>query len=546
MHAPLRSLALPLVGLLGACFPPPLADCADTGCTAPMAGSTGDPSIPTTGAGSDDIQTVTGDAEGSSTTGGLSSSTTGEPPEARPEIVDVELDPNPIEKNGLIAVDVEAENADGVRMKLEDGDVIELAPAGAGSFEGQIPAFTGLDNGTHSAALTPWRDVIDGDKVDAPYTIALPEPGSQGFWETGDPVGGGNVAALDVLPDGSLVEFGTFYEQGEPRCYLRRRDENGAWFLADFVTVLPNSHCTAIDLKIDPELGILHVLAYRKGGDGLRWWLGEIASWGKGAKQIGLGAIGDKAEALAERPGLIAVCGGKQVATLDRDAAAWLHRPNEPVEPLLFDYWPGEGEPHRFDETARDCVFAGDTLVLVGEAFGKHTKILADPKRDRRFVLEHDTTLLDPAVWTVGGPGAGTQSHALAVSVDNEGRYLIAGYTCSDTCEPDGEVRIHLPGGKLQWQASLGPLGSDWAGPHDIAWSPAGYMVVALAELNGQALRFKVQAFAPSSAEPLWTYLPADMQGLQVALALAIGKYGEVYAGGMGAGNFPAVAYIPG
>jgi hypothetical protein len=549
MHATLRSLALPLAGLLGACLPPPLQDCTDTGCTTPAPVPSDDSTLPTTSHG-DEIQTVTGnDPTTTDPTDTTSSSTaagsTAPDLEEDPAVLGVEVDPDPIKFNGLIAVDVSTAHADGVHMALDNGDIIELAPAGAGNFQAQIPAFTGLDNGMHTAVLTPWRDALDGVTEDAHYTIDLPEPGSQGFWESGDLVGVGVVAALDVLPDDTIVEFGTFYEKGEPRCYLRRRDRSGAWFPGEFLSMLPNSPCTAIDLKIDHELGTIHVLASRKGGDGLHWWLGEISSWGLGPKNLGLGAVGDKAEALASAPGMLAVCGSKQAPTLDLDAAAWLHRPNQPVEPLLFDYVPDQDFAHRFDETARDCSFVGDVLVLVGEAAGKHSTDPKEPKRDRLFVLEHDT-LTDMATWTVAGPGPGTQSRALALDVDDEGRYLLAGYACGDACEPDGEVRIYLPGGKLDWQASLGPLGTDAAGPHDIAWSPAGYIVIALAEFSGQTLRFKVQALAPHVYQPLWTFLPADMQGLQIALALAIGRYGEIYAGGFGASSYPAVAFIPG
>ena len=71
-------------------------------------------------------------------------------------------------------------------------------------------------------------------------------------------------------------------------------------------------------------------------------------------------------------------------------------------------------------------------------------------------------------------------------------------------------------------------------------------MIVALAEVSGQALKFKVQAYAPGKLQPLWTFLPDEKQGLQVAFALAIGKFGEVYAGGIGTDKFPAVAYIAG
>ena len=72
-----------------------------------------------------------------------------------PEIVKVEVDPNPIADNGLIAVDVETVHADGVRMALDDGAVIELEVGERDRFAGQIPAFTGLLNGDHSALLTP-------------------------------------------------------------------------------------------------------------------------------------------------------------------------------------------------------------------------------------------------------------------------------------------------------------------------------------------------------------------------------------------------------
>ena len=53
-----------------------------------------------------------------------------------------------------------------------------------------------------------------------------------------------------------------------------------------------------------------------------------------------------------------------------------------------------------------------------------------------------------------------------------------------------------------------------------------------------------MRAFSPSQEQPLWTYTHNDLQVLQVAFALAIGSYGEVYAGGLGANGFPAVAFI--
>jgi hypothetical protein len=55
---------------------------------------------------------------------------------------------------------------------------------------------------------------------------------------------------------------------------------------------------------------------------------------------------------------------------------------------------------------------------------------------------------------------------------------------------------------------------------------------------------FKVQAVAPGVALPLWTFFPNDKQGPQMALAVAVGPYGEVYAGGIGAADQAAFARI--
>ncbi len=152
----------------------------------------------------------------------------------------------------------------------------------------------------------------------------------------------------------------------------------------------------------------------------------------------------------------------------------------------------------------------------------------------------------DDATWTVAGPGPNVQSRALALDVDDKGRYYLAGYTCDDDCKPDGEVRVYESGGALAAQVQLGPLGSLWLGPHDIAWSPAGYAVVAFGELQGQDSVFKVQAVGANKPQPLWTFFPKDQQGQQLGLAVAVGPYGEVYTGGIGADGHPAFAVIGG
>ena len=554
----LLSSILPLAFLTGCPpLPPELVTCeeADACDTTGLAATSGD-WTPTT---SDGVQTVTGDSpdpDASSGSTAPAEETGDEPggitdePVLPPEIIDGVVIPDYIEDNGLLSIEVTAILTEGVTMLLDDGELIELTPGRPGQFFGTIPAFTGFDNDKHTAILTPWRNILVGESVNADYVIALPKPGSQTNWKPDGPEG--HVAAIAVLPDGRPVELGTFQEMGAPRCYLRLRSKQGIQEKAmDFVPLLGLAYCRAIDLKIDRNTGRLNVLVERKNDDDdTVWWAGEMSSvWGKDLKNIGIGDVGDTALALAARPDVVAVCGSRVVNAPDAldklDALAVLLRPGELPEPRVFDYKPLGKKPHRYTENARDCAFAGDTLVLVGEANGLHENDLLE-FRDRLVVIESDlAAAADDAGWTVAGLDQGVQTRALALDLDEQGHYVLAGSTCFDTCEPVGEVRVYAPGGKLAAPTlSLGPLGSAWFGPHDIAWSPAGYAVVALGGQDEQTVVFKVQAVTPGVALPLWTFIPNDKKGPQIALAVAVGPYGEVYAGGIGGADQAAFARI--
>jgi hypothetical protein len=154
------SLAL-LLGLsLAACLPPPLKDCTMYDCgSGTETTSTGDPTIPTTTSDDPGVQTVTGDdppgtSEPDPTN--TTTATTGDPVDP-PAILGFDLDPNPITVNGLIAVSVTAQNADGVRMELDDGTEVELESREPDLFAGAIPIFSGLKNGKHDAILVPGK-----------------------------------------------------------------------------------------------------------------------------------------------------------------------------------------------------------------------------------------------------------------------------------------------------------------------------------------------------------------------------------------------------
>ena len=551
-------LSLVLVTLLSACAPWPewpAAECSDTSCasstdtspgsggsfgevTGTVTGATSGASDDGTAAGSDSA--TVGETGDEQTTG----TTTGEPIEP-PAIVDVELTPDPITFNGPIAVTVNADHAEGVRMTLEDGEEVELAAAEPGVFVGAITVMTGLLNGQHVAALTPWASETEGEAVEASYTIALPAPGSEAFWEAGDLIGGGQVVSMGVLPDGNIVEFGTQWIQGGSRCYVRRRDKSGAWKQSDFQAVLPGVQCEAIDMKISPA-GAIFVLARRASNNSMRWWLGEFATWGASPANRGLGEKDHVAAALGlHASGMVAVCGSVPTQEFDgKDAATWLFRPNLPGESRVFDYRPAESMPHRFAETIRDCAFATDNLVMVGEVFGKHVKGL-DSELDRHVILQFDTKSKSED-WIVDGGDLWSQSGATTLVIDDQGRYFTGGYVCGDTCNPIAELRAYDPGDTVLWKSQIGEIPVKTWGPHDLVWSPAGYAIIALGGIKGNEVAFSVRAYATTQADPLWVYSRNDNQFLQMARALAVGGFGEVYAGGFGMNGYPAVAYVGG
>ncbi len=532
-----RRILVPLAALLplaAACppLPPEIVTCEEADACGTTGSTTGEDAVPTT---SDSVHTATGEDFSSGSTAPAedtadeTSGTTDQPAEA-PQIVDRVVIPDYIDINGFLSVTATAAHSDGVRMQLDDGALIELTPARPGEFVGQIAAYSGVHNGKHIAVLEPWRDMLVGESVEVDYVIALPKPGSEIGWFPADE--DSTVAAIALLPDGRPVELSTRTELGEPRCHLRLRDTQGE--LVQSAPVLESAYCRAIDLKIDRDTGVMHVLVERESGGETVWWAGEISAWGKGAKNIGTGAVGDTAHALAARPDLVAVCGSRAVLTPDKlDGLAVLLRPNQPPELKVFDTPPEEPESaHLFRQAVRDCIFSDDKLVLVGETNGRHDGE-KDLLRDRLMLIESDLTTHEQA-WTVAGLELGVQTRVFALDLDDEGGYHLAGYSCFDVCEPDGKLWHFAPGGKLDVATLLGPLGSTWAGPHDIAWSPAGHLVVALGELQDQTLVFKVQAFVPGGPAPLWTFRPSVKQGPQLALAAAVGPHGEVYAGGVG------------
>jgi hypothetical protein len=272
-----------------------------------------------------------------------------------------------------------------------------------------------------------------------------------------------------------------------------------------------------------------------------------MLSWGAPLESIGYGSKDETASALARSPGegALAVCGSAPTVHPDdlRDAMVRVFREEVLGQTQVFDHVV-EGEGHFLDERANGCEFLDDeTLVVVGEAFGQHGEVIKT-KLNRRFDLFYDLGTNSGEMRVAKG-GLVPQSVASDVDIDADTKMVvIVGHICELVCEPEGQIWTLNAQGDAGWSSSLGLHAIEGFAPHAVRSSPAGYAVVASGGLKGSDAAFTIRAFAPGESEPLWVYARKDADLLHIALTVAIGRFGEVYAGGLGANGYPAVAYI--
>lgn len=514
-RAPLVGLG-PALALTLACPPPlselppacdPNADLCETVTSSPGGGST---SQPTGGASS-----VTG-GDAPQTTSTLSSST-GDPAPAPalPKVVEAVFDPDPLKFPGAIEVTVTVEgDADQVVMTLQGQKKTEtLESRGGAKFTGQIEVFSGLETGRHTASFTPHLGGLPGGGLDALYHVELADPGQEIEW---DPVLDlpGKIEALAVAGE-HVIAFGTVLTADDRRCFLYRRpldDTPPGATLALF----PGTECRAIDLAADgAALWVLAAVELK----GLEVWRLARLTWGGPLTFDRLGLPNEVARALARsESGEVAVCGeAPSLAPIQDtlDGRVWRAAGADPV-PL--DYGP-DGTAHSFDEHVSDCAFVGPThLRLVGHARGRHDVQMDDlTARSRAFLADLEFGFLP--TWKVAGPGPNslTQSFASNLAIDDRGGSFVGVSTCDDACVTKTHALWPYDEKEdLQTAILLDPL---LAEPSDLAWSPAGYII--LATTTATASGFVLQAYLPKMDGPAWTYLHAKAECGAKAVAVA-------------------------
>lgn len=555
------ALALALSTLACAPWPEfPEDGCEAESCESTTTGGPATASITLTHTGGDPSgsDSGTGTSVGTDSTSGSDSGPDTDAPTTEgadvepPIILDVTLTPTTVTKNGEITVDVTtSENeTEGVRLRLDDGTTRELTQTRPGHFTDKIYAYTGLDNGPHAAKLIPWRGDTDGAQVKEPYTVSLPQPSTEIYWEAADSlaIGQGWVAAMGTLPSGEIVELGTrVTEDDKRRCYLRLRTDEGAWGSPNIVHLLPGDECEAVDLVVRED-GTIHTLvAWRIAPNSWGWWLSDIPTWDSEPLTLAAGPAGEDATALAYRDGQLAVCGSAPSGFGDLDLFVDVvgdEQPRQSVDYISKDTDPNT--PHKFDEIPRDCLFTGDNeIAVVGEAYGEHEKDAGD--HSRRFLLSVDVETPTAPNFAVAKAGFASQSIATAVVLDDFGNLLVAGYVCGEPCvEAEGFLWTLSTEGDELSSTALGLFSEPLLAPHALHWSPAGYALVGNGGNAGDDDSFVVRAFAPGDGEPLWTYSRHDEFQTHVPMVIEVGDFGEIYAGGLGANVYPAIAYIAG
>jgi len=559
---------IPVTILLSGCSPMALANLADpevldeseSESTSSSGSSTTTTSVTTTttsSGGGSTLGTSGGDSDA------MSGVSTDGPPAAPPALVGYSLSTNEnesesenqplvIQENGPIHVYAETTHADGVRVELDDGAVIELVAEVAGVFRGELAVTSALANGNHTATIVPFREGYgDGEPALGSYTVDLPVMGAELIWNVDKSLGKGWVADVELLPNGDIIEFGTLTSDSSRSCFIRRRNPEGASAPEEVVILLDGEQCEAVGLEVRGS-NQLFVLATVEDEDGKRWWVGDMPGWKSTIFPIAQGEVGETATAFDLRADRTAVvCGTKPSGYGDLDAFAAVLEPGEELVMRTFDYVPeGDGwDENGFSETPHDCLFVGDGLMVAGEAYGVHGED-AKEATARRFFLPVDLTAEDsddppPFVVAAGwGPGNATQSVATAADVDGLGRLLLSGYTCAEVpCskERQGYLWVHHPDGTLDWFTSLGLHDYPELAPIGVRAHPAGYAVVGSGGLEGE---FTLRAFTVGDHVPLWTYARIDPFQVHFPVAVTIGPYGQICAGGFGSGVYPGLACV--
>ena len=503
------------------------AEGSGTGGGVPTTGT----AFPGDGSGSEDSEGQgPGDGMGTSevdvetTTSGSESS--GSVAEPAPEIMDLALDPDAPKSAGSVKVTVQAENAVEVWMAVDSGDAVALEPIGDEGIEfvGEIAVLGESWNGLHTVSAVARADELESLPWEDMFTVTAPAAGTEAWKEKSTLTPSyGNAVAVDA--QGEVYELLTFIGNAGGRCHVRRRDAQGdAVWPQDTVELATGVYCVGEDIKVAPD-GTLWVLVNTKAVDIWRWQLFHLDVEGSLLAAPEVSDLNEMGRGLdVNQEGEVLLCGTGPGVDLPN---AWVK-----LSPMVGTGWTipwvYEFGNFSFDERTKDCAFVADRIVVVGEVFGWHDQ--NDPaKSSRGFVVELGVNGVKLAQ-DVESDVLALQSGYEAVARDEDGGYVVVGYTCDAKevpCSPtEGVVKWFSFDANVAWEQPVAGATMVW----DVATNPTGGVVMAAQALDN-AQGFLVQAWGSGMVDPSWEY-QGVLSDYQVATGVAVGPYGYIAAGG--------------
>nr|WP_293182599.1 hypothetical protein [Nannocystis sp.] len=469
----------------------------------------------------------TGSVDGTGPTG--SASSTLDPVEVLPEILDIEL-PAEVHAAGPVPITVLTKHAVTARLRLDGVEIGELAGAGKDVFVGEIVMKGAVDNGTHHVEVIATRNEYE-DSEDADFEVHAPAAGQPAWSKPGPPGSRANSVALTF--GGDVIEGGLRIGAGIPRPSVHVRagfDGHDVWPKKVLVSELEGH---VADVAVAPDGGIWVAMNVKEIGQKWRPHVVLLTPDGFATGVDEPGVVGHTLRAIAadDAGGAFAV-GYAPAEGGDLDIVyQGVNAAHQGTVTNTWDYQPGNMQ-HMFADAAMAVVVEGDVAWVAGLSSGKHN---AFDTHTRGLLVPIDIHTGEVVGPVIIAPAVELWEHSMffGAAVQPEG-VVVTGAGCQDAC--GGVQRLetsrYSPEGLRTWFQTEPP--ANGAHGSAVAVDSQGRAIVAGASKVGGVLRGQVFARKIGKAElaPVWSHLFPVSKEPSEALAVTLDKYDRVFADG--------------
>ncbi len=448
----------------------------------------------------------------------------------RPSILAVTL-PATVHAAGPVAIEVNTEFTEAVRVELDGVDLGELASAGGGLFVGALPIRGAIDDGSHHVEVIATQGPHE-DRRMASFEVSTPAPGTMAWFKAGP--AGSRTNRLVLTPEGDTLEGGQVEVNKVQRPSLRKR--SGVTGVEISSVVLDTREGSVADLAVAPDGHVWVAMNVRKVGDPSPQ--PRIALFDPDGKPTGVEALGDLGQgvrgiAADAEGGCFAV--GYASAGSDMDIAFWrVDAAGVQTLAKTWDYTPDKDLPHVFWEFATDVVIKGDVAWIVGASSGEHLDDkLIEALRGVLVPMDLNTGKVLGPVIVAPVSGAFNQSAFLGGGQHPDG-VLVTGYGCDEDCTSYRiETSLYTPAGVRSWH-SWDAAGDGLRYGSDVVLDSQGRALVGGAVSDKGVLRgylFARKVGDNNALLPLFDHwFPASLPS--EALGVLVDAYDRIFAAG--------------